>query len=131
MVVLIVFRSNARRKSATSLWNIGVLLVRHPITTVTCQYIDICNNEIISPTQYFKLSENAATYHFYDNNDNMSITYINIIHDDSCGSDGFLESNVNSPDDIFEISPLPFKSLQYIYMYTQLQVDIHPLYKIL
>ena len=68
-------------------------------------------------------------YHPYDNSDNMSKTYLNAIHDNSCGADGFIESNINGPDISFTFPSLPFKSLKQLN--TKLQDDIGLLYNIL
>ena len=109
---LIAFSKRDTRSRQNKLWSLGVLIFLHPTETIIapCNGIKSCLNP--SSVDRYKISD--CVIHFGSNypNTDFSLIYLNALNNvNCCGDDGYIESDVDGPDVLFNASHLPSKIL--------------------
>ena len=126
---LVAFSKFDSRRRQEKLWSLGVLLFLHPQKTVIIPCTTVNIQYHYSCVDRYSLSEATIELNSAVQHQQFTLIYLNALNNPTTvGDDGFIQSNVEGPDVLFNFNTIPFKSLAD--KYHDVKVKNDPLFKV-
>ena len=113
---LVAFSRRDNRSRENKLWSLGVLIFLHPEQTIIAPCIGIRLHYHPLSLNRYKVSDSHITFGTSFPNEDFSLIYLNSLNNvNCCGDDGFIQSDINGPDVLFDLTNIPSNILSSQY----------------